>query len=125
MMHRDTLRIMGCSAILVLLTTVCTELPSPAQATKEIERAKALYRGHCAACHGIDGNGAGPKATGLTPPPTNFRNRTLMNAMQDGQIERAILAGKAGTAMKGYGTILNPQDVAALVKYLRLLPSTP
>jgi high-affinity iron transporter len=90
----------------------------------EPSKGMALYRGHCAACHGIDGDGNGPKASGMTPPPTNFRNATVMQGLQDSQLERAILAGKPGTVMKGYGTILNPQDVAALVKYLRSLAAT-
>jgi cytochrome c oxidase cbb3-type subunit 2 len=91
----------------------------------EPNKGMALYRGHCAACHGIDGGGNGPKATGLTPPPTNFRSRMIMNAMPDSQLERTILAGKPGTAMKGYGTIFSGQDVAALVKYLRSLATIP
>ncbi len=85
----------------------------------------ALYRGHCAVCHGIDGNGVGPKAAGMTPPPTNFRNKILMSAMPDSQLERGILAGKPGTAMKGYGTVMNGQDVAVLIKYLRSLSTAP
>jgi mono/diheme cytochrome c family protein len=85
----------------------------------------ALYRGHCAACHGIDGGGNGPKASGMTPPPTSFRNATAMAARANSDFERAILAGKPGTAMKGYGTIFNGQDVAAIVKYLRSLATTP
>ena len=98
---------------------------SPAQSAGELERGKALYRGHCAACHGFDGGGNGPRAAGLTPPPTNFRNATVMRALSGSQLERAILAGKAGTAMKGYGTIFNPQDVASLVQYLRSLSASP
>lgn len=91
----------------------------------EPNKGMALYRGHCAACHGIDGGGNGPKASGMTPPPTNFRNAAVMQGLQDSQLERAILAGKPGTAMKGYGTIFNGQDVAAIVKYLRSLAATP
>lgn len=48
-----------------------------------------------------------------------------MQGLQDSQLERAILAGKPGTAIKGYGTILSPQDVAVLIKYLRSLSTTP
>lgn len=90
----------------------------------EPNKGMALYRGHCAACHGIDGGGNGPNASGMTPPPTNFRNATLMHGLPDSTLERAIFAGKSGTAMKGYGTIFNGQDVAAIVKYLRSLAAT-
>lgn len=87
----------------------------------EQDKGIALYRGHCAACHGMDGGGSGPKAAGMSPAPTNFRNATAMRAMPDSQLERAILAGKPGTAMKGYGTVMNAQDVATVIKYLRSL----
>ena len=90
-----------------------------------LQRGEALYRGSCAACHGMDGNGNGPRATGLTPAPTNFRDVTAMAARTDSDFERAILAGKPGTAMKGYGTIFNGPDVAAIVKYLRSLATMP
>ena len=91
----------------------------------EPNKGMALYRGHCAACHGIDGGGNGPKASGMIPPPTNFRNATAMAARANSDFERAILAGKPGTAMKGYGTVMNAQDVAALIKYLRSLSVSP
>ena len=111
---------------LLSTTIVMTVIGFTAQSyAAEPNKGMALYRGHCAACHGIDGGGNGPKASGMNPAPTNLRNRALMNAMQDSQLERAILAGKPGTAMKGYGTIFNGQDVAAIVKYLRSLATTP
>lgn len=91
----------------------------------ELDKGKALYRGHCAACHGINGGGNGPKAVGMSPAPTNFSNATLMHSLLDSQLERAILAGKPGTAMKGYGTVMSPQDVAAIIKYLRSLSMLP
>lgn len=110
---------------LLLAGVSAMTLVLPAQGTSEVERGRAVYRGHCAACHGFDGNGNGPRAAGLNPPPTNFRSATVMRALSNSQLERAILAGKAGTIMKGYGTIFNAQDVAALVQYLRSLSASP
>lgn len=92
-----------------------------AQEQDDLAKGRAIYRGHCAVCHGIDGGGNGPKATGLTPPPTNFRNATAMSALPDNSIEVAILIGKPNTAMAGYGKVLSSKDVTALVKYLRSL----
>lgn len=94
------------------------------QSTGELERGKALYRGHCAACHGLDGGGNGPRAPGLTPAPTNFLDPNLLNILSDNDLQQAILAGKPGTAMKGYGTVFKHADVAALIKYLRSLSGT-
>lgn len=90
----------------------------------EPNKGVALYRGHCAACHGIDGGGNGPRAVGLNPAPTNFKNAALMHSLPDSQLERAILTGKSGTAMKGYGTVMSSQDVAIIIKYLRSLSAS-
>ena len=109
-----------------LLSIVITVIGCAAYSdAAEPNKGMALYRGHCAACHGIDGGGTGPKATGLNPPPTNFRNAAAMRGLPDSQLERAILAGKPGTAMKGYGAVMNAQDVAAVMKYLRSLTAAP
>jgi mono/diheme cytochrome c family protein len=91
----------------------------------ELAKGKALYRGHCAACHGIDGRGNGPRGAGLVPPPTNFRDPAVRSGLTDSCLERALLAGKPGTAMKGYGTILGREEVAALIAYLRSLAAPP
>jgi high-affinity iron transporter len=91
----------------------------------EPNKGVALYRGHCAVCHGMDGAGNGPKAAGLNPAPTNFKNAALMHSLPDSRLELAILAGKPGTAMKGYGTVMSPQDVTAVIKYLRSLSVLP
>lgn len=96
-----------------------------AQSTGSLERGKALFEGHCASCHGISGDGAGPEGTGLTPPPTNFRSASVMSGFTDSDLEQAILAGKPNTAMRGYGTVLSSSDVADLVGYLRSFSASP
>jgi hypothetical protein len=48
-----------------------------------------------------------------------------MNALTDNDLEQAILAGKPDTAMQGYGTVLNAEDVVALIQYLRSFSASP
>ena len=49
-----------------------------------LKQTKALFSENCSMCHGINGQGDGPLAKGLTPQPTNFMdkeratNRTIM-----------------------------------------------
>ena len=85
------------------------------------DKGKALYDGHCAACHGTSGNGQGPQAPGMNPAPTDFTNAAAMNARTNSDLEMPILQGKYGTAMPSYGTVLSPDDVASLVLFLRTL----
>lgn len=96
-----------------------------AQQLGAMERGTSLYEGHCASCHGISGDGTGLDGVGMTPAPTDFRSAAVMNALTNNDLEQAILAGKPDTAMRGYGTILNAEDVGALIEYLRSLATLP
>ena len=94
-----------------------------AQPLSPLDQGKGIYMGNCAGCHGFDGGGHGPAATGMTPPPTNFKTATVAT-LSDNTIQQAVLVGK-GTVMRGYSTILTASDVNALVRYLRTLATTP
>lgn len=50
---------------------------SPATATSTAADGSRLYAEYCAACHGSEGRGDGPMATGLTTPPSNLRRLTV------------------------------------------------
>lgn len=88
---------------------------------------QGLYRKHCAHCHGISGDGAGPSALLLNPYPRDFRKGTFkFNSTPPGakptddDIRKVILAGVPGTGMPSFGT-LPPEEVDALVEYVKYL----
>lgn len=89
-----------------------------------VDRGKNLYAGHCASCHGMTGDGSGPDATGMTPPPTRIRGGGI-NGLTDNDLEQAILAGKPNTEMRGYGTILRGPEISDMIAYLRSLSALP
>lgn len=90
-----------------------------AQQPTALDQGKLVYFSHCAGCHGMDGGGNGPFATGMTPAPTNFKTATVAT-LSDNTIQQAVLVGK-GAVMRGYSTILTASDINALVLYLRTL----
>ena len=108
---------LGLLAIGIPLSASQAQQPSP------IDQGKAVYMGHCAGCHGFDGGGHGPAATGMTPPPTNFKTATVAS-LSDNTIQQAVLVGK-GPVMRGYSTILTASDINALVRHLRTLATAP
>lgn len=68
-----------------------------------------LYRGHCANCHGPDGQGAvGP----------SLRTHEFLSLADDRYLATAIIRGRPGTAMPAWEH-LSTADVADLVGYLR------
>jgi putative copper resistance protein D len=49
--------------------------PSTAYTATSVAAGHALYREHCASCHGVSGGGDGPAARGLPRPPADLRAR--------------------------------------------------
>jgi len=87
----------------------------------ELNRGMAIYQAHCLSCHGPLGNGQGPEAASLDPKPTDFTNKTIMNALTPEKMEKAIVEGIPDTSMKGFGSILSPEDVRDVILYIRSL----
>jgi mono/diheme cytochrome c family protein len=88
---------------------------------------RGLYRRHCAGCHGISGDGAGPLASILDPYPRDFRNgvfkftSTLPGAKPSrDDLERTLRRGVTATAMPSFAA-LDPLHRAALVEYVKYL----
>lgn len=88
---------------------------------------KGLYRQHCAACHGISGDGAGPAASMLGPYPRDFRLGLFKyTSTRDGghptrdDIRRTLLHGVPDTAMPSFAE-LPEQQIDALVEYVAYL----
>jgi mono/diheme cytochrome c family protein len=90
-------------------------------------RAQGLYREHCAHCHGITGDGAGPTAAFLNPYPRDYRKGQFkFKSTPVGQkpthddLKRIVLEGIAGTAMPSF-KLLPDLEVEALVDYVKYL----
>lgn len=81
-------------------------------------KGKTVYEAFCVSCHGINGGGDGPDAATLTPKPTSFTDPAATANLTLQDIERAVLTGKPGTAMKAFGGILLKEDFENLATYL-------
>ena len=77
--------------------------------TPDLSTARALYMEQCSGCHGMTGQGDGPLAASLDPPPTDFtereryRDRTLLG------LYNTITQGLEGTAMQSYASLSEAQ----------------
>lgn len=93
----------------------------------ERQRGRGLYREHCAHCHGVTGDGAGPTASFLNPYPRDYRMGVFkFKSTPKGQkpthadLTRILMEGIAGTAMPSF-KVLPENEVEALVHYVRYL----
>lgn len=93
----------------------------------ESGRGLGLYREHCAHCHGVTGDGAGPTASFLNPYPRDYRRgdfkfkSTPKGVRPTHEDLRLILFnGIPGTAMPSF-KVLPDNEMDALIHYVRYL----
>jgi mono/diheme cytochrome c family protein len=114
---------------LALAALLAGALPAAAQSpadAADLATGREKYRLFCASCHGEKGDGKGPAARGLLPPPRDFTSgafkyggtdRDLFDVISDGA------ASKGGSPlMAAWSPVLQHEsDRWALVKYIRSL----
>ncbi|MFN8638036.1 MAG: copper resistance protein CopC [Dehalococcoidia bacterium] len=95
--------------------------PVPSDAASQA-RGQALFAQYCVECHGPTGEGNGPLAATLNPPPASMAVHIPLHP--DGQAYIFISKGFPGTAMPAWESRLSEQQRWDLVNYLRALTST-
>ena len=122
---------MGKLAILAALTLISGQIGSAAMAD-DLDTGRVLYADHCAACHGVDLEGApdwqrsGPD--GLFPaPPHDETGHTwhhgdgmLFDYVQrGGQAVLDDLGVSFTSGMPGFGDILSAEEIEAILAFIR------
>jgi mono/diheme cytochrome c family protein len=90
----------------------------------ELEHGREVYTQFCRPCHGDAGDGKGPAATGLRPPPRDLRLGVYKFAAvpagqlpRDTDFVRTVRQGLHGTAMLSWD--VPTAEVDALIQYVK------
>jgi cbb3-type cytochrome oxidase cytochrome c subunit len=89
-------------------------------------RGKEVYLQRCVGCHGPKGDGKGPAASFLSPPPLPFDDADDQCCGADtgpGDFYFRILRGWPGTAMENFGERLSVDDIWRVVMFLKTIPN--
>ncbi len=89
-----------------------------------IAEGKAIFegKGTCFTCHGMEGKGDGPAATGLDPGPRDFTSKAFTTAKTEGEMMWVLRNGSAGTAMiPMVGSVLTEDEGWKTILYERSL----
>ncbi len=106
----------------VVLTLLLSGAPSLADVEDDGGR---LYREFCATCHGEEGDGRGPSARFVEPPPRDLREGAFRfistepdepPALDD--IVRTVRVGLAGTSMPPWAGVLNEAEIQAVSAFV-------
>jgi high-affinity iron transporter len=94
---RETAR--GLASALLALHPV----PMGPSTAPDLERGAALYQQQCASCHGPSGQGDGPAAQGMEPPPIDFTDAARARERSVFALYEVTRQGLEGTPMVSYG----------------------
>lgn len=90
--------------------------PVPADAAS-LTRGEAIFEQHCVSCHGEAGQGNGPLAASLKPPPADLQ---IMGKLHPpGDLAWKIAEGRG--AMPGWAGALSQHDIWDTVNYIQHL----
>jgi high-affinity iron transporter len=88
-----------------------------------MESGSVLFKEQCATCHGNFGGGDGAAGVGLNPPPTNFRDKSIMQGVAPFQAFNTIRLGIPGTGMRAYAELSDTEiwDLAFYIESIQHL----
>lgn len=79
---------------------------------------KEIYRFYCYQCHAYSGNARTLSSTYLDPRPRDFTAETRDSLPIDRMLD-AVRKGRSGTAMVNFDSVLTPDEIEAVVWYIR------
>ena len=88
-----------------------------------VERGKVIYKEYCSQCHGAEGNGDGPAASGLSPKPAAHSKMAFAKIPPE-YLYNVINHGGRGVGkspnMPYWGLTIGQQGVADVMAYLKV-----
>ena len=86
--------------------------------TGDAATGKAYFIQNCTACHGINGDGTGPRAYFIFPKPRNFHDPAFNKQLSRPEVFNAIKNGVLGREMPAWGKVLSDQQIMDITEYI-------
>jgi mono/diheme cytochrome c family protein len=93
-------------------------LPMPNGLVGDAVKGGRFYNANCATCHGVKGDGKGPRAYFINPKPRNFREASARAVLARPVIYMATAMGRLGSEMPAWNKVLNEQEIADVSEYV-------
>jgi len=93
-------------------------LPFPQALRGNAGSGRAFYDSNCATCHGVKGDGKGPRAYFINPKPRDFRDSGFRASANRPMLFAAVAHGRNGTEMPAWNKVLDDQQIADVAEYV-------
>ncbi|WP_428605754.1 c-type cytochrome [Sedimenticola sp.] len=92
--------------------------PMPYGLVGEAAWGKLFYESSCAACHGVNGDGNGPRAYFILPRPRDYRHPAARHKLNRERLFKKIANGSHGSEMPAWDKVLTYQEIAHVSEYI-------
>ncbi len=92
--------------------------PMPKNLAGNAARGKAFFDKNCAECHGVKGDGQGPRAYFINPKPRNFLTAESRGFLNRPALFAGISNGKLGSEMPAWDKVIDEQQIADVAEYV-------
>lgn len=79
---------------------------------------RKFYEANCATCHGLKGDGQGPRAYFINPKPAVFTDAKIRVSLNRPVIYDGVALGRRGSEMPAWDKVLSPQEIANVSEYV-------
>ena len=79
---------------------------------------RVLYAGNCATCHGLKGDGNGPRAYFIFPKPRNFLAEETRRSINREKLLAGIRNGVRGREMPAWRHVFTESQIADVSEYV-------
>lgn len=93
-------------------------LAFPKALTGNAAKGEKFFKANCATCHGVTGDGKGPRASVINPSPRNFLTTSSRSTLNRPALFAAVSTGKPGTEMPAWSAVLGDQEIADVSEYV-------
>ena len=92
--------------------------PLPNGLVGDVRKGEAFYMRNCATCHGVKGDGQGPRAYFIRPVPRNFLEASSRERLNRPAIFEATRMGRLGTEMPAWSKVIDDQQIADISEFV-------
>lgn len=93
-------------------------LPMPNNLKGDEAWGRTFFMNNCFTCHGVKGDGDGPRAHFNIPRPRNFTSDDSRRILNRVRLFNSITNGRVGTVMPAWRQVLNQQQIASLAEFV-------
>lgn len=94
------------------------QVPFANRLTGNVARGEKMYMATCATCHGVKGDGKGPRAYFIRPKPRNFIDPAFRATYNRPALYAAVANGRLGTEMPAWSKVLTDQEMVDVSEFV-------